>query len=33
MEKLYDLYPAGQNMSVDANGSGTPTTYNGITFH
>lgn len=33
MEKLYDLYPAGQNMSVDANGSGTPTTYTGLTFH
>jgi hypothetical protein len=33
MTKLYDLYPAGQNMSVDANGSGTPTTYTGLTFH
>lgn len=33
MTEISDLYPAGTSVSVDANGSGTPTTYTGITFH
>lgn len=33
MNELTDLFPAGSNVAVDANGSGTPVTYTGITFH
>jgi hypothetical protein len=33
MKKVYDLFPAGKDVSVDASGSGTPVTYTGLTFH
>lgn len=33
MTEVYDLFPAGTDMSVDANGSGSPTVYRGLTFH
>ncbi len=32
MNEVYDLFPATSN-TVDANGSGTPTVYTGLTFH
>ena len=33
MKKLYDLFPAGKDVTVDAFGSGAPITYVGLTFH
>ena len=32
MDEVYDLFPASSNV-CDASGSGTPTTYTGLTFH